>query len=351
MRYLLLTFLAITLVFAAGCEDAKNPHASSSDSDSDSDTDGDTDTDTDGDTDSDTDSDTDTDTGTGEAICDEFQFEIEAVPVRMVWLLDISGSMSGQKIIDAKAAVNNILGIWGGTQIEFGFDYYPNNASSGVNTACPISPATGTETAITTMVNGLSAGGGTPTFEAMTNYTNVGYATGFPEAGVESYMVLVTDGNPNNGTPADYTALTGTLLANQIKTVAIGVDYSGLTLGAIAAAGGMPAPYNVPIVATDLTTLQNAFDDIAGMIINCIYDITITNDVDFDSVNFFFIDSMGVETVVPYDADCSTGFAWRWIDELTHEQIEFCPDACDLLQGGDVEEIKGEFGCPQVVPD
>ena len=349
MKYLLLAVLASTLIFTVGCEDNTKPHAQSSDSDSDTDTDGDTDTDTD--TDGDTDSDSDTDTGTGDAICDEFQFEIEAVPVRMVWLLDISGSMGGQKILDAKAAVNNILGIWGGSQIEFGFDYYPNNASSGVNTSCPISPTTGTEAAITTMVNGLSASGGTPTFEAMTNYMSVGYAAGFPEAGVESYLVLVTDGNPNNGTPADYTNLTSSLLANQIKTVAIGVQYSGTTLGAIAAAGGMPAPYNVPIVATDLTTLQAAFNDIAGAIINCIYDITITNDVDYDSVNFFFIDSLGVETVVPYDEDCSSGFAWHWVDSLTHEQIEFCPDACDLLQGGDVEEIKGEFGCPQIIVD
>ena len=118
MKYLVLIFSMSFIIF--GCEDSTNPHASSSDSDSDSDTDGDTDTDTDGDTDSDTDSDTDTDTGTGEAICDEFQFEIEAVPVRMVWLLDISGSMINQKIADAKAAINNILGIWGGTQIEFG---------------------------------------------------------------------------------------------------------------------------------------------------------------------------------------------------------------------------------------
>ncbi len=348
MKYLVLMFSMSLIIF--GCEDPTNPHASSSDSDSDSDSDGDTDTDTDGDTDSDTDS--DTDTGTGEAICDEFQFEIEAVPVRMVWLLDISGSMIGQKIADAKAAINNILGIWGGTQIEFGFDYYPFNATSyDVNSNCPISPATGTETAITTLVNSLAAYGGTPTFDAMQNYLTTTYATGFPEAGVESYLVVVTDGTPNTGTAAQFTTLTNDLLTNQIKTVAIGVDYTGSTLGAIAAAGGMPAPYNVPIVATDLTTLQNAFDDIAGAIINCIYDITITNDVDYDSVNFFFIDSMGTETAVPYDEDCSSGFGWHWIDVLTHEQIEFCSDACDLLQGGDVEEIRGEFGCPQIIVD
>ena len=345
MKHLLLAFLSTTLIFAVGC--GKSPKLSSSGSDSG--TDGDSDSDADSDADSDSDS--DTDTGTGEAICDELDFDIEVTPVRLVFLLDKSGSMSGTKLQQVKDAVNNILGIWAGGQIEFGLDFFASDDYCAVHSTIPIPPAFGTETAITNTVNGLPADSYTPTEESMLNYLIPGYAPGFPEAGIGSYLVLVTDGSPNcsSGDAASFTTTTQSLLALGIKTIAIGFDYNSQSLNNVAANGGMAAPYDVPILVSDSTTLQNAFNDIAGSVVTCIYDIVITNEVDYDSVNFFFIDSSGIETVVPYDADCSTGFAWRWVDEATHKQIEFCPDACDLLQGGDVEEIKGEFGCPQIV--
>ena len=350
MKYLLLAILASTLILAVGCEKGSNPQAPSSDSDTDGDSDGDADSDSDGDSDSDS----DTDTGTGDAICDELEFDIEITPVRLVFLLDKSGSMGsgvGSKMQESKDAINSILGIWAGGQIQFGLDYFASDTYCAVNSTIPIPPAFGTEASITTMVNGLSANSNTPTEESMLNYLNPTYATGFPEAGIGSYLVLVTDGSPNcsSGSAASFTTTTTDLLALGIKTIAIGFDYNSQSLNNVAASGGMAAPYDVPILVSDSTTLQNAFNDIAGSVVTCIYDINITNDVDYDSVNFFFIDSMGNETVVPYDEDCSSGFAWHWVDELTHEQIEFCPDACDLLQGGDVEDIKGEFGCPQIV--
>ena len=157
--------------------------------------------------------------------------------------------------------------------------------------------------------------------------------------------MLVTDGSPNcsSGSAASFATTTQNLLALGIKTIAIGFDYNSQSLNNVAANGGMAAPYDIPILVSDSTTLQNAFNDIAGSVVTCIYDIVITNEVDYDSVNFFFIDSVGTETPVPYDEDCSSGFGWHWVDETTHEQIEFCPDACELLQGGDVEEIKGEL--------
>ena len=322
MKYLALMFFMSLIIFS--CEPGSKPSSSASDGGTDGDT--------------------------------ELDFDIEATPVRLVFLLDKSGSMGtgiGSKMYQSKVAVNNILGIWAGGQIEFGFDYFASNADCAVHTTIPIPPAFGTEPAITTTINGLLANSNTPTEEAMLNYLNPGYAAGFPEAGIDSYLVLVTDGSPNcaSGDASSFTTTTTNLLALGIKTIAIGFDYNSQSLNNVAANGGMAAPYDVPILVSDSTTLQNAFNDIAGSVVTCIYEIVITNEVDYDSVNFFFIDSLGIETVVPYDEDCSSGFGWHWVDELTHEQIEFCPDACDLLQGGDVEEIKGEFGCPQIVVD
>jgi hypothetical protein len=198
----------------------------------------------------------------------------------------------------------------------------------------------------------------TPLACGLANFKNSSYASGCLSSAIDSYVAVISDGGDTcsscsgySGTATSMGTLAADLYAQGTKVFVIGFNYSSSVLDAIAANGGVPAPYNVPLDASDTTTLQAALNDIVGAVINCIYDINITNDVDYNSVNFFFIDSSGNETVVPYDEDCSSGFGWHWIDELTHEQIEFCPDACDLLQGGDVEEIKGEFGCPQVIPD
>ena len=95
----------------------------------------------------------------------------------------------------------------------------------------------------------------------MINYLSVGYATGFPEAGVGSYLVLVTDGLPNcsSGSATSFTTTTQALLALGIKSIAIGFDYNSTSLNNVAANGGMAAPYDVPILVSDSTNLCPSF--------------------------------------------------------------------------------------------
>ena len=330
-----------------GCESVEQAAEGNSDADTDTDTDTDTDADTDADSDSDSDADSDADGDGGDTICDEQDFEIDITPVRLVFLLDKSGSMSTTPMQQAKDAINNILGIWAGQQIEFGFDYYPSDTYCAVHTSIPVAPASGTEAGITTMLNGISSGGNTPTEEAMLNYLAFGYATGFPESGVDSYLVVITDGSPNciSGDATSFSNTTAALLANQIKTFAIGFNYTSASLNAIAAAGGMPAPYNVPIQATDMTTLQNAFDDIAQVVITCIFDVQSPDaSADPDNVNFYFD---GV--VLPMNDGCGgSGIGWQWVD-AAHTQVEFCPVSCDEIKDGDPPEITAAWGCPTVI--
>jgi len=362
MKHLLLAFLATTLIFTVGCE----PGSDASSSGSDSDSDGDSDSDADSDADSDTDSDTDSDSDTGEAICDELEFDIDHTPVALMLLQDVSGSMFPSNWNQALPALNNVINAWTGSQIQFGLDYFPDGSdidSTGWNCGytnpvrqdCGI----GTEAAILNDLNTFSDPNGmTPLACGLTNFLNTAYSNGCLNSAIDSYVAVISDGGDTcsscsgySGTATSMGNLATALNAQGTKVFVIGFNYSSTVLDAIAANGGVPAPYNVPLDASDTTTLQAALNDIVGAVVNCIYDINITNDVDYDSVNFFFIDSMGNETPVPYDEDCSSGFGWHWIDETTHEQIEFCPDACDLLQGGDVEEIRGEFGCPQITVD
>ena len=335
MKYLVLVVLATVLV----CGGCSNGSSSGIDGGT---TDSDTDTDTDVDTDADTDTDSDTDTGTGNPICDELDLDI--VPTRLVFLLDISDSMGSEnRLNDAKTAIYEILTTWGSSgQIQFGFDYYSNDGSSGVNSSIPIAPAAGTEASIQTMVNGLFADGGTPTYEAMNNYTGAGYAAGFPEAGTESYLLIISGGSPDSGTSTTFGTLSADLVTSGIRTIVIGFGDSDIVLDAIAANGGMTWPYATPINATNLTKIQTLF---SSQVVGCIYDINITDEMDLDHLNIYLVDDLGSDTVVPYDDDCSFLFGWRWVDKLTHDQIEFCPGICEIIKNGDVEEIIGQH-CP-----
>ena len=158
-RQIVLLLASFALVLGVFCCESVE-HAAEGSGDTDVDTDTDTDTDMDTDSDSDSDSDSDADGDGGDTVCDEQDFEIDITPVRLVFLLDISGSMGTTPLGQAKSAINNILGIWAGQQIEFGFDHYPIYGDScGINTTIPIAPAPGTEASITTMLAGLTATG------------------------------------------------------------------------------------------------------------------------------------------------------------------------------------------------
>ena len=260
MNISLRVFTIVVLVAGLSALPGCNPVDRADDSNSDADTDTDTDTDIDTDADTDSDSDGDADGDGGDTVCDEQDFNIEIEPVRLVILQDFSGSMIGTNWSQATTALTNILTLWTGMGIEFGFDYFPVDGNCGVNSTITIPPAAGTEASIITWMTTHTPSGMTPLEEAMMNYFNFGYAAGFPESGVNSYLVVVTDGGANclSGDATSFAATTASLLANQIKTFAIGFNYTSAQLTAIAASGGMPPPYNVPISATDSVTLQNA---------------------------------------------------------------------------------------------
>ena len=347
MRRVLLMLSAIVLVF--GCHQVGSLDADSgpdsdvdSDSDSDADTDSDSDTDSDTDTDSDSDNDSDSDSDS-DTVCDEQDFNIEIEPARLVILQDFSGSMS-PNWPQITTALTNFLTAWTDMGIEFGLDHFPVDGSCGVNSTITIEPAAGTETTIINWMNTNNPIGATPLEEAMINYQSFGYATGFPEAGVNSYLVVILDGPPNcaSGDAASFTATTASLLANNIKTFAIGFNFYGAHLDAIAAAGGMPPPHDIPFNVADSVTLQNAFDDIAQVAFTCIYNVqSPVATADPDNVNLYFD---GV-VLLRNDGCGGSGEGWQWIG-ATHTQVEFCPVSCDDITDGVPPSIGAGWGCP-----
>jgi hypothetical protein len=316
-----------------------------------------------GDADVDTDGDGDSDSDTG-SVCDEQNFEIERVPVRLMILQDMSYSMSDPEVANpthwthARPALIALLINWTGQGIEFGFDIFPdsNQAFYGCHVTAPIQidAALDNEQQIIGFIEGYTPyGESTPLWCAMDNFTEPGYAPLFTADGGQPYLLVVSDGEDLCGTgcqiggaasAGEMGMVTAQLLGNGIKTFVIGFGsgVSAAQLNAIAQNGG--TPFTTYFNAQNGEQLQEALETVAASVVSCVWDIEEpAATADPDNVNFYFDDE-----VVPYDENCEMGIGWTWTDE-SHTQVEFCDGACDQLVAGGVDEISAMFGCPTVV--
>ncbi len=414
--------MAQLVTFIVGCGNrapntGDNPDASTGagapdlDADSDTDTDGDTDSDadadSDGDADGDSDSDTDSDNDTGcvdddsDGWCAEFEcndsdsainpdaedndsdtvddncdgivgeepdasvtcgkvdFEIAIPPVRLMILLDRSGSMTWNdptRWEQAVDALTTMLTNSDNSGIEFGLDVFPNDddcyVDDDVITDCGTEPASDIAADLVNHVP--NSDGNTPLCVAIKKFTDPTYAPRLSSLDAESYLLVVTDGkdycggtdcdgDSDGASPANMAAATTDLLAQGIRTYAIGfLTGEGLgQLEAIAQNGG--TGMSTYIEASNQTDLQNALNNIAAAITTCTYEIDPTgNDVDRDDVNFYFDGN-----IVYWDDNCQNGDGWMWTD-ATQTAVTFCDDACVVLDDG--VDVTVEFGCPKEVP-
>jgi von Willebrand factor type A domain len=311
--------------------------------------------------------DSDTNQSTDSEVCGEFDFNIEFVPTRLMILLDMSGSMLPTKWTQAKTALLNLMTIWQNkTEIEFGFDIFPNNKTiceidQPVVTDCV--PGTSNTQAISSFLQTGHPEGGTPLCAAIQNFDAdqfPNYAPEFTSNDASSYLLIVSDGDDscgglscdgppmNPGAPADKL---GELAANMstkgIKTLVIGFGSlvaNSKHLKQIAANGD--SPFTTPINAANQAELEQAFEDIAAAVVGCVYEVEQPpeGDVDPDNVNFYFDGD-----VVPGDPDCALGVGWTWTDD-DPPRVEFCEEACNELQSGSVSTVSAKFGCPTQAP-
>jgi hypothetical protein len=348
------------LLGVGACEGADETYGGG---DSDADTDGDSDTDTDGDSDGDADGDTDADTDADtDTICDEQDFAIEYLPVKLLILLDMSGSMviPATKYDHAKAAIQGWLTDYEG-QFLFGFDSYPDAwYSQSCSVAGPIwyDTAPGQEAAISSWLDthAPQSGSGDPlVMELDKLLDDAAYAPGFMTEATpgEPYLLVVADGDDCCGPYGSYNCgvdyvtelaqRTGWLLTAGVKTMVIGYTENAdeTAMNAIAAAGGSQFPTFIP--ALDQSALEAALATIASAIVSCSFELDEPEaSADPDNVNFYFDGE-----VVPYDEDCAQGLGWMWAN-AEHTQVTFCDAACAELQGGTVDLVSAKFGCPTI---
>ncbi len=364
------TLLLLILVLALSCVETSMKTRNSgrgSDADQDVDAGGDADSDSDADSDTDADSDSDAD---GD-VCAELVFEINRVPVSAMILLDRSLSMlSDNKWQEASSAIYDMVTTWE-SKIRFGFDVFPDKSACGgfpneCGTHDPVvkTCALGNASEVMTGFGSFMAnGGGTPLYCGMSNFLDT--ASYAPECLADNgnfYLIVVSDGKDscsprcaafncggvNETTTTELGNISAQIYGAGITVIAIGFGSSApvAQLEAIAENGGLGVKGGY-LSATNGAALSTALENISKTVVTCEYDVDIQSQVDWNEVNFFFRKG-GSDEVVPFDDNCAAGKGWRWIG-TDHSRIEFCTEACQTLESGAVDLIRGEFGCPQIV--
>ncbi|HUH05295.1 MAG TPA: VWA domain-containing protein [Kofleriaceae bacterium] len=272
----------------------------------------------------------------GHCGCGGDQFLAEAVPPNVLIVLDKSGSMGSgvdSKWEIAKTAINNLLTTYDGA-IQFGLSLYPSNSSCGLGIVnVDVGPNQGG--AITTTLNATSATGSTPTGPTMNALAS--YA-GIADVTRENYMLLITDGSENCGSPTSPTAAT-TLISQtpSVKTFVIGFG-SGVNATALndtAIAGGTALPNGPPYYyqANDAVQLQMALDAIGGAVLSCTYVLDqVPENADF----FIYFNG----TLVGEDP--TNG----WTYDPTDNTVTFTGTSCDSLRTGVVTDLVIVHNCP-----
>ncbi len=306
--------------------------------------------------------------------CHEQGFDVTITPVRLMILQDVSKSMNvNDKWTQAKTALSDMLTNFASSEIEFGFDSFPNigdnkcKVSDPVKYDCGLIGATDLAANLQTLPDPTSS---TPLCQAMENFNpsvTPGYADLFTASDADSYLLLVSDGDdwqcgcdpaPDGGIiPLDAGIIdqlgdtAAELIGQGIRTFVIGfgTGSSSDQLNSIAQNGGTGS--STYIVADDQTALQTALNSIAGSVVSCTYELDDPGNVDLNKVNFY-LDGSSVALI--YNQECTdpavspVNTGWTWVDPSVKDAVRFCDAACDTFSSA--TDIGAKFGCPTQVP-
>ncbi|HJL27672.1 MAG TPA: VWA domain-containing protein, partial [Polyangiaceae bacterium LLY-WYZ-15_(1-7)] len=153
-------------------------------------------------------------------------------PMALSLVVDVSGSMSGAKIQNARVAASSLLeSLTDGDIVSI---YAFNNGVTEIAPPTQVNQAT--RPSLMQRVQYLHAGGGTNMFGGVS--TGISRVSQAPQSHSVRRVVLISDGHANVG-PSDPGSL-GTLAGNgteygvQVSAIGVGLDYDESTLGALA---------------------------------------------------------------------------------------------------------------------
>lgn len=288
---------------------------------------------------------TETETGTGtDTECDESAIPVYNDPAHVLILLDHSSSMEGTNWNVARAAINDLVSTFADGSVWFGLDTLPDpdGAYCGVSAPVAVDCGPGTEGAISDALAGLSTCVSTPLYAALEQLTGPEYAPGCLETDEARYVLLVADGEDSCSSPTagEFAALTAELVEAGVRVIVVGfnVNMDSAQLEAIASNGG--AGFDTYLNASDGPSLEAALDEVADAIGSCFF--TLGSAAALAEPGLVNLYAGG--DVVPLDEDCSSGWGWRWVDP-EEGRIEFCADACALVEELGADGLAATFGC------
>ncbi len=304
------------------------------------------------------------DAGSNPDICDEQNIEMELKGVKVMFVVDGSSSMSGDKWSEATSAIEKMVTDPDNADTMFGLHVLPSQHSIVCPTAGAPQIQVGPDTnkAIINWMDGNSPG-------ALINYTTListldYYVTAedspLRDEDTANYIVVITDGADGcfgvkeadiNVTTSDKVNMLAGITddlkdISGIKTIAIGFgdlrDEEQRQLDAIAENGG--SSFNRYISASNGTQLEAALKDISESIRPCLYTLKSPNaSADALKVNFLLDNNAVVR-----DRTHTNGWDWTKNDEL---EVQFYGAACETIKDTATSEVRATFGCPTKVGD
>jgi hypothetical protein len=333
-----------------------------------------------------------------DAACTEAPFDMQPWPVRLMLLLDQSGSMESSwslvpsKWDEVRGGLTSFFAQPSSSRFDYGLDPFPDGSlpyfeQCGSLDCCPgtCSASSACLNLMTTCTRGCAvdlppvvpmapAGtsgpqildylaldylpatfSSTPLLGQMQWYRDAGpnaIPAFFDSSIGTSVLVVISDGDDtcagdpgDPGNVAQVIADLGTVTAglhadHGIQSLAIGFgDTSGNLanqLNAIASNGGTQQTSFLPL--DDTGELQAALGTVLDETSNCVvtFDASAVSDPKIVNV---YLDG----DALLYDDTCTDG--WRWGD-VAHERVELCGTACAEFNDGTATTVSGTIGCP-----
>jgi hypothetical protein len=287
-------------------------------------------------------------------------------PVKLLLILDQSGSMGdtnngnnrAAKWVPVTTALGSFLQKDTGSQIQASMRLFPQ----GANNTAKCDPATYAtpNVAMTTLPNGQMFMSqfvnnptfvNTPTLAVVKATVTDAKAVAAANADSKVAIVLITDGEPTGCTDNTIQSIAnevGTIKAN-IPTYVIGVGASLNNLNSIAQAGAARNAFIVSVndpAATEAEFLA-AIDQIRGASIAC--DVAIPapptgQTLDPNKVNVNYTPTGKPSEQLKYDEACVAG-GWHYDDKANPKNVILCPQTCNVAKADPAAKLSLEFGC------
>jgi hypothetical protein len=308
----------------------------------------------------------DTDGGTGGkgGACATTSVESHPVPIDLIFLVDQSDSMIGDKWAGTSKAVEAFFNDPASSGIGVGLEFMPKTPDDCVvsdyeNLVVPIAPLPGNAFTLTNAMPAQAGVYGTPMYGALKGALMV--ATAFQDAHPlhKVSVVLATDAVLNsdcNSAGIDKIAplAKSALEYDGVRTYAIGVEGTIIAdLDQIAAAGGTTAAFDV---TQDISQFSAALTALRKNAVGCDFEIPAPpngKELDPKNVNFSYTPGgMGTSQVLPRAnslADCHGQPGWYFDNNSNPTTIVLCPASCTTVENDEKAKVDVLFGCRSVL--